>query len=82
MAIEVYKSQDQKTAVRPPHKDIIKRVPYKEVKYQKDGTKIEKTIYREVNITRMVNESAKIIKEKTAAEKLAELEKLLSKETK
>lgn len=62
----------------PPAKDIIvtKTIDVEEEK--EDGTKIIKKQKTKVNITKKVNETAKLIKNKSAEEKLAELEKVFT----
>jgi hypothetical protein len=59
--------------------DIIITKYEKQITYDEEGNKIEKRIPIKVNITRKVNESAKLIKEYKAEEKLAEIEKIFSK---
>lgn len=59
--------------------DIIITKYEKQITYDEEGNKIEKRIPVKVNITRKVNESAKLIKEYKAEEKLAEIEKIFSK---
>lgn len=64
--------------ILPPAKDIIvtKTIDVEEEK--EDGTRIIKKQKTKVNITKKVNETAKLIKNKTAEEKLAELEKVFT----
>lgn len=59
--------------------DIIITKYEKQTIYDEEGNKIEKRIPVKVNITRKVNESAKLIKEYKAEEKLAEIEKISTK---
>lgn len=59
--------------------DIIITKWEKQTIYDDEGNKIEKRIPVKINITRKVNESAKLIKEYKAEEKLAEIEKIFSK---
>lgn len=47
-----------------------------QITYEK-GAKIERPIYKKVNITRMINETAKVLKEKSASEKIQELQNIL-----
>ena len=49
-----------------------------EITYE-NGAKIIRKIPHNVNITKMVNESKKLVKNYTAEEKLAELEKVFTK---
>ena len=44
------------------------------------GARIERPIYKKVNITRMINETAKVLKEKSATEKIKELQTILMEE--
>ena len=60
-------------------KDIIITKFKKETKYNDDGSETIIRIPVKVNITKKVNETAQIIKEQTATEKLAELEKIFTK---
>lgn len=47
--------------------------------YDKDGNRITKVIKEKYNITRKINECAKIIKTDLAQQKLEELNKILNK---
>ena len=60
-------------------KDIIITKYEKKTTYSDQGDMIIRRIPVKVNITKKVNETAKLIKEQTAAEKLAELEKIFTK---
>lgn len=60
-------------------KDIIITKYKNETTYNEDGSRTEKRVPVKVNITKKVNETAKLVKEQTAAEKLAELEKIFTK---
>ena len=72
------KGLNAKEMIIPPAKDIIvtKTIDVEEEK--EDGTRIIKKQKTKVNITKKVNETAKLIKNKTAEEKLAELEKVFT----
>lgn len=72
---EVIKERQPMT--KPPQ-DIIAKRAKKIIEYQ-NGARIERTVYTEVNITRMVNETKKLVKTDTATEKLAEIEKIFTK---
>ena len=60
-------------------KDVIITKYEKKTTYNEEGDMIIKRIPVKVNITKKVNETAKIIKEQTAAEKLADIEKIFTK---
>ena len=60
-------------------KDIIITKYKNETTYNEDGSKTVKRVPVMVNITKKVNETAKLVKEQTATEKLAELEKIFTK---
>lgn len=81
--IQAYNNKIKQGKIKyPKAKDIIVRQPIKKVEYQEDGTKIEKTVYRETNITKLVNETVKVVKQSavnTAEQKLREMEKIFSK---
>lgn len=81
--IQAYNNKIKQGQIKyPKAKDIIIRQPIKKVEYQEDGTKIEKTVYRETNITKLVNETVKVVKQSavnTAEQKLREMEKIFSK---
>ena len=59
--------------------DIIVIKAYEEETVNEKGEKTIKTINTKVNITKKVNETAKLVKERTAQQKLEELEKIFSK---
>lgn len=63
----------------PPAKDtiIIKFTEVEEVK--ENGERVIKLQETRVNVTKKVNETAKLILQQSAVEKLAELEKIFSK---
>lgn len=60
--------------------DIIVTRYTQKTTYNKDGSYTVKREPQQVNITKKMNESKKLIKKDTAAEKLAELEKIFTKE--
>lgn len=47
--------------------------------YNDDGSVTIKREYQPINLTKKINETAKLVKQQTAAQKLAELEKILQK---
>lgn len=49
------------------------------VEYDKDGNKIVKRKREPINLTRKINETAKLIKQDIASAKLSQIEKLLNK---
>lgn len=62
------------------NRDIIVTKYQNQTVYNEDGSFTVKRIPTKVNITKKINESKKLIKKDTAAEKLAELEKIFTKE--
>lgn len=74
------KALEQKPIKKYTHSEIVITKYETQVEY-KDGAKIERRIPKKVNITKKINETAKLFKkEQTSAEqKLAELEKVFSK---
>ena len=62
-----------------PNNDIIVNKIEYESQYEDDGTEIRKRKIKQVNLSRKINETAKLVKNYTAEEKLAELEKVFSK---
>ena len=52
---------------------------YETVVTYENGAKIERRKPKKVNVTKLVNETKKLIKAQTAEEKLAELEKVFTK---
>lgn len=52
---------------------------YETVITYENGAKIERRKPKKVNVTKLVNETKKLIKAQTAEEKLAELEKVFTK---
>lgn len=71
-------SEDEKKAIGKPCEIIVERTT-QTVQENENGRLeiVNKT--KSVNITRMVNETKKLIKAETAAEKLAEIQKVFSK---
>lgn len=57
---------------------IVTKFQYKTT-YNEDGSFTTKRVPTMVNITKKMNEQKKLIKKDTAAEKLAELERIFSK---
>lgn len=47
------------------------------IEYDEKGNKITRTTYKKVNITKLVNETKKLIKKDLALEKLEELKKAM-----
>ena len=72
------KSTKVKKGTKIVPKDIIITKYEEKTTYNEEGDRITKRIPVKVNITKKVNATAKLIKEKTAQEKLAELEKIFS----
>ena len=50
------------------------------IEYKDDGTRIERQTYKKVYVTKMINETAKLVKVDTAEEKLLELKEAIEKE--
>lgn len=76
--IQIYNKKNTISTKRPAKTDIIITKYEKKIDYNENGEKIEKRIPYKVNITKKINETAKLIKEQTAQEKLAELEKIFT----
>lgn len=47
-----------------------------------NGCRVERQIKKKVNLSKMINESKKLVKQNTAQEKLNEIEKIFSQEGK
>lgn len=62
---------------KPKKRDIIIKKAKKTIEY-KEGCEIHKTTYENVNITKKVNETKKLIQGLTAEQKIQELEKLFT----
>lgn len=69
--------EELKNAAKP--RDIIVARHKKVTSYNDNGDEITKTQISYVNISKKVNESKKLIKTDSAAEKLAQLEKIFTK---
>lgn len=80
--LEIMKSQVQATEMpEVKRQDIIVTKHETQVEYR-DGMRIERRLARQVNITKMVNETKKLIKRDTATlikNKVKELEKICSR---
>lgn len=68
-----------KEQLKQAYQDIIITKHEKIVTYNDNGDMVIKRMPVKVNITRKVNETARLIKEQTAEQKLAELEKIFTK---
>lgn len=79
--LEVCKKEtDQKNYTEIPEpKDIITSRTIERIEYKNDGSKIIKYEKEYTNITKKVNETAKVLKELTAEDKIKELEEILKK---
>lgn len=62
------------------NQDIIVTKYQNKTIYNEDGSITVKRIPKLVNITKRINETKKLIKKDSAAEKLAELERIFTKE--
>lgn len=67
----------EKYEVKKPEDIIVTK--YETVITYENGAKIERRKPKKVNVTKLVNETKKLIKAQTAEEKLAELEKVFTK---
>lgn len=63
----------------PEPKDIITSRIIEKIEYKNDGTKIVRYEKEYTNITKKVNETAKVLKELSAEDKIKELEEILKK---
>lgn len=61
-----------------PRQDIIVAEPIETIEETEQGQLI-KTTYKKRNVTKIMNETKKLIKANTATEKLAEIEKIFTK---
>ncbi len=84
--LEIYKKNrvvkpmtDEEIKELSEPKDIIVTKHQEQVTYNKDGSKTIKRIPKKINITKKINETAKLIKETTAEQKLKELERIFTK---
>lgn len=79
-ALTAQKSKGKKAEeiIRKKRGDIIVKKYHEEQTVNDKGEKIIKRVPTLVNITKKVNETAKLVKEQTAAEKLAAMEKIFS----
>lgn len=59
------------------HDIIVKKISY-ETEYDEEGNQIKRRKIKKVNLTKKINETKKLIKENTAAKKLAELEEIFN----
>ena len=82
--LEVCRPQTQhvKEEDIPKKKDIIITRYTTTTEYDKNRNQIIKRIPKQVNITKVVNESKKLLKRQNAEKTLAELEKYFTKEGK
>lgn len=72
----IYKKFEMNNARELKKKDIIiNKISYKE-EYNEKGEKVIKRIVTPYNVTKKVNETAKLLKQYTAQEKLKEFEKI------
>ena len=80
MKIKAYNKTMQLDEVNPRNiPDCIVRRPVTKIEYDEEGNEIKKISYQEINLTQKINETSKLIKTKTAEEKIAEIEKIFSK---
>lgn len=63
----------------PEPKDIITSRIIEKVEYKNDGSKLIKYEKEYTNITKKINETAKMLKQLTAEDKIKELEEILKK---
>ena len=61
------------------HDTFTVRAEIKVTYDEKTGDKIEKRVTKTINVTKLVNERKKLLKERTAQQTLNELEKILTK---
>lgn len=65
--------------ITKPHEDkdiIIKKVTYT-TSYDTEGNEIKKRVITKVNLTKKINETAKVLKTMTAEEKIANIQQTL-----
>lgn len=61
------------------HDTFTERTETKVTYDEKTGDKIEKRVSKKINVTKLVNERKKLLKERSAQETLNQLEKILTK---
>lgn len=75
--LEVCKNQEQSIDIeKSKEKDIIVRKWETKIIYDEKGNKIEKRVPQYINITRMINETQKLLKRQNAEQKLAKFEEI------
>ena len=75
------KTIDKETEKKIKRQDIIVTRPDKIItEIAQDGTVTEKKTFKKVNLTKLANETAKLVKVNVAEEKLAEMRKALEAE--
>lgn len=62
--------------IKPENDIIVNRIKY-ETEYDKDGNKITKRVKTKVNLTKKINETAKVLKTLSAEEKIANIQQTL-----
>lgn len=62
---------------RPPKHDITVTKTVERVEYNKDGSKTIRQEQEKTNITRQINETAKVVKQQDALQKLEQLKNLI-----
>ena len=78
--LQVIKRNEKNNRKKPPKKEDIIVTRYTEKStYDNDGTKKTKRIPQRVNITKLVNETKKLLKTEKAVDKINELKAFFSK---
>ena len=77
--LEVERNKIYKAPELPKNNDIIITKYEDKVSYLEDGTKQIKKVPHNVNLTKKINETKKLIKAATTEEKLAQIERIFTK---
>ena len=77
--LQDYKQERPIEIEEPKHNDtLVKRISY-DTEYDEEGNEIKKRKETNINITKLINETKKLIKNYSAEEKLDEMKRIFSK---
>lgn len=77
--LEIERKKHHNVEPVPAPADIIIHKFEEKTEYLKDGTKQIKKVKKEINLTKKINETKKLLKNYSAEEKLQEIEKVFTK---
>lgn len=77
--LEIERKKHHNVEHVPAPEDITITKYEEKTEYLKDGTKQIKKVKKEINLTKRINETKKLIKAATTEEKLAQIEKIFTK---